>query len=199
MTMGLIKKIFSIPVLWIFVIYYYCSSERHKIRMDLDRFYMVHRGHKPNNYMIAFINEFVGFREFRSLFYCRIGRWVKLFSWLMPGEPMLVFGALSKNIGGGLFIQHGYATDIEAKRIGENCWINQKVTIAFRGNECPTIGNNVHIGAGAIIIGNVRIGNNVNIGAGAIIVKDVPDNCTVVSPMSFIIKRDGKRVHEELK
>ncbi|MDR2798933.1 MAG: serine O-acetyltransferase, partial [Treponema sp.] len=42
------------------------------------------------------------------------------------------------------------------------------------------IGDNVEIGAGAIIIGNIKIGNNVMIGANAVVTKDVPDDCTVV-------------------
>ena len=46
----------------------------------------------------------------------------------------------------------------------------------------PVIGDNVYIGAGAKIIGGVRIGNNVRIGAGCVVVEDVPDNCTVVMP-----------------
>ena len=60
------------------------------------------------------------------------------------------------------------------------------------------IGDNVRIGTGAVVIGPITIGNNVNIGANAIVTKDVPSDCTVVSPQAFIIKRNGKRVHEEL-
>ena len=67
--------------------------------------------------------------------------------------------------------------------------INQLVTIGYRGKGCPIIGNNVRIGSGAIIIGDVKIGNNVNIAAGAIVLEDVPDNCTVASPKAEIVKR----------
>ena len=49
-------------------------------------------------------------------------------------------------IGGGLFIQHGFATMIAAKSIGENCWINQQVTVGYKGSKIPpVIGNNVTI------------------------------------------------------
>lgn len=85
------------------------------------------------------------------------------------------------NIGKGLFIQHGFSTVISAKSIGKNCWINQQVTIGWSsGSKAPTIGNNVKIYAGAIVIGDVKIGDNSVIGAGATVVKDIPQNTTVV-------------------
>lgn len=54
----------------------------------------------------------------------------------------------------------------------------------------PIIGDNVYIGAGAKIIGAVRIGNNVRIGANCIVVKDVPDNCVVVTKGTCVIKKE---------
>lgn len=183
--------------MWIFVIMYIFCGEKQKVNMDIERFSKLHRG-RISTFLSDFYKEFVSFREFRSLFYYRFGRWSKLVSWLMPGEPLLGIGVSNGKIGGGLFIQHGYATDIEAESIGENCWINQKVSIAFRGNGRPTIGNNVRIGVGAIILGGIHIGNNVNIGAGAIVVKDVPDNCTVVSSSTYMVKQNGKKVREKL-
>ena len=82
-------------------------------------------------------------------------------------------------------------------KIGEGCTIYQQVTIGSndlpnsRGG-APTIGNNCLIGAGAKIIGNVRVGNNVRIGANAIVVDDVPDDCTVVmnKPRVIVRKKD---------
>ena len=89
-----------------------------------------------------------------------------------------------------MFVQHGYCTDVSCRQIGENCWINQKVTIAYKGKECPFIGNNVRIGVGAIIIGGVHIGDNVKSAAGAIVVKDVPANCVVACQPAQIVKRN---------
>lgn len=74
--------------------------------------------------------------------------------------------------------------------MGENCWINQKVTFGYQGKGCPTIGNYVRVGVGAIIIGDVHIGDNVNIGAGAVVVKDVPSNTTVVGQPSRYISKE---------
>ena len=64
--------------------------------------------------------------------------------------------------------------------IGANCTIFHQVTIGEGKGGAPTIGDNVLIGAGAKIIGNVHIGNNVKIGAGCIVACDVPDGATVV-------------------
>lgn len=81
---------------------------------------------------------------------------------------------------------HGIFISRYAK-IGKNCLIYQNVTIGEVNREAPVIGDNCLIGAGAVIIGGIRIGNNVCIGAGTVVNKDVPDNFTVVSqPMRFI-------------
>lgn len=91
-------------------------------------------------------------------------------------------------IGGGLIVMHGTGVVIGGGSvIGKNLTIFQNCTIG-NNKGFPTIGDDVFIGAGAVIIGNVNIGNNVKIGAGAIVVEDVPDNCTVVGPKASIIK-----------
>ena len=66
--------------------------------------------------------------------------------------------------------------------IGSGAVIYQGVTIGKNGENCdaPIIGDNVFVGAGAVIIGKIRIGNNVKIGANCVVFFDVPDNCTVV-------------------
>ena len=72
-------------------------------------------------------------------------------------------------------------------QIGENCCIYQNVTIGEIDRKAPVIGNNCLIGAGAVIIGDIRIGDNVKIGAGAVVNTNVTDNYTVVSqPMRMI-------------
>ena len=79
--------------------------------------------------------------------------------------------------------------------IGSNTIIYQNVTIGRRnGNkeESPIIGKNCIIGAGACVLGNIKIGNNVKIGANSVVVTDVPDNCTVVGIPGEIIKNGNK-------
>ena len=72
--------------------------------------------------------------------------------------------------------------------IGENCWIYQNVTIGEVKGKAPVIGDDCLIGAGAILIGDIKIGNRVKIGAGAVVSTDVPDDCTVVSQLARIIE-----------
>ena len=78
--------------------------------------------------------------------------------------------------------------------IGENCWIYQNVTIGEVNKKAPVIGNNCLIGAGAVIIGGVKIGSYVKVGAGAVVSTDIPDGCTVVSQTIRII---GKKQENE--
>ena len=73
--------------------------------------------------------------------------------------------------------------------IGEDCRIYQNVTIGEVNRKAPIIGRNCLIGAGAIILGDIKIGENVKIGAGAVVSTDIPDNCTVVSQPIRIIER----------
>lgn len=83
--------------------------------------------------------------------------------------------------------------------VGEGCTIFHQVTIGSnkvkdsKGYGAPTIGNNVLIGAGAKIIGNVKIGNNVRIGANCCVTVDVPDNATVVMDKPRIIIRNANK------
>ena len=73
--------------------------------------------------------------------------------------------------------------------IGEGCRIYQNVTVGEVGRKAPVIGEGCLIGAGAVILGDIKIGNHVKIGAGAVVNTDVPDNSTVVSQPVRIIKK----------
>ena len=195
-----VKMALSLPIAWIWVLAYKTSSQRDKIDKDLDRFCQVHNGCHPGNRRLYYmLSEFVGDggEEFRSLFLYRIGKKRHFLKHIMPhGAILLGFDVPRDKLGAGLFIQHGYCTDLSAREIGVNCWINQRVTLGYKGDGCPTIGNNVTIGVGAVVIGDVKIGNNVRIGANAIVVHDVPDNCTVCSPAATIVKRHDPSVNE---
>lgn len=94
---------------------------------------------------------------------------------------------------GGIQVFHGNSTIVYAQKIGKNFSVYQNVTIgrgkSRDGIDIPVIGDDVVVYTGAIIIGGVFIGNNVKVGAGALVNKDVPDNCTVVgNPMKVIYK-----------
>lgn len=126
------------------------------------------------------------YKEFRSVIYRRLGWCRFLTNGFLKGMDCLFI--YTKNIGGGLIIQHGFSTVIAAKKIGRNCHIFQQVTIGYNGTEAPIIGDNVVICSGAKVIGGIHVGNNVVIGANAVVCKDVPDNVVVAGVPAKIIK-----------
>ncbi|MDP2928687.1 MAG: serine O-acetyltransferase EpsC [Candidatus Omnitrophota bacterium] len=106
-------------------------------------------------------------------------------------------------IGNGLFIDHGMGVVIgETTIIGDNVTLYQGVTLGGTGKEKgkrhPTVGNNVVVGAGAKVLGNIKIGDNSYIGSNAVVIKDVPDNSTVVGVPGRITRQDGKKIDVNL-
>jgi serine O-acetyltransferase len=102
-------------------------------------------------------------------------------------------------IGKGVFIDHGMGVVIgETAIIGDYALIYQGVTLGGTGKESgkrhPTLGENVVVGAGAKVLGNLQIGSNVRIGAGSVVLRDVPSDCTVVGIPGRILYRAGERV-----
>ena len=126
--------------------------------------------------------------EFRSVFYKRAGVLRLLSSWWLRGKNTLEI--TTNDIGGGLIIQHGFSTIISAEKIGNNCKIYQQVTIGFDHDlKAPVIGDNVEVCCGAKVIGGITVGDNVLIGANAVVIKDVPSNSVVAGVPAHVIKR----------
>ncbi len=102
-------------------------------------------------------------------------------------------------IGRRFFIDHGMGVVIgETAIVGEDVTLYQGVTLGGTGKEHgkrhPTILDNVVIGGGAKILGNITVGRNSRIGAGSVVLRTVPDDSTVVGVPAHIIFREGKRV-----
>ncbi|MBP3920647.1 MAG: serine O-acetyltransferase [Bacilli bacterium] len=98
-------------------------------------------------------------------------------------------------IGSNFFIDHGVGVVIgETAVIGDDVTIFHGVTLGGTGKEKgkrhPTVGNNVFIGSGAKILGNINIGDNVKIGANAVVLKDVMPNTTVVGVPGVVVKKN---------
>ncbi len=102
-------------------------------------------------------------------------------------------------IGTGLFIDHGMGVVVgETSIIGNNVTLFQGVTLGGTGKETgkrhPTIGDNVVVGTGAKVLGNITIGSNSYVGANAVVLRSVPPNSTVVGVPGHITKQDGKKI-----
>lgn len=98
---------------------------------------------------------------------------------------------LNCQIGGGLMMPHPNGIVIHPDAvIGPNCLIFQQVTIGHRGDGVPTIGGHVDIGAGAKILGPIRLGDHAVVGANAVVLRSVPDGRTVVGiPAKLVPER----------
>ena len=84
-------------------------------------------------------------------------------------------------IGPGLYIPHPVGTVVMANHIGSHVTLVSCVTIGLRKEVAfPTLGDHVYVGAGARILGPINVGNNVTIGANAVVLRDVPDNSVAV-------------------
>lgn len=102
-------------------------------------------------------------------------------------------------IGPGFFIDHGMGVVIgETTEAGENLTLYQGVTLGGTGlareKRHPTLGDNVVVGAGAKVLGNIKIGHHVKVGGGSVVVRSVPEHCTVVGVPAEIVKRGTQKV-----
>jgi serine O-acetyltransferase len=127
---------------------------------------------------------------------------------LLPGALDVISRALFRvqigkavRIGPGLTMTHGHVVIDGRTTIGARCQINPWVTIGLSNSrklgfsvEGPTIGDDVHIGTGAKILGPVHIGDGARIGANAVVISDVPAGATVVGVPARVVgepKPDG--------
>lgn len=104
-------------------------------------------------------------------------------------------------IGKRFFIDHGLGVVIgETTVIGDDVLVYQGVTLGGTGKETgkrhPTIGNNVVLGSGSKVLGNINIGSNVRVGAGSVVISDVPDDSTVVGIPGKVTVNKGKKNHQ---
>ncbi len=151
--------------------------------------------------MIHRISHFLYQEEFFTAARClsQLGRWFTGIE-IHPGATL----------GPRVFIDHGMGVVIgETAEVGENSVIYQGVTLgagaaARKGAETrgvkrhPTLGKNCVVGSGAEIQGAVTVGDNVQVASGSIVLKDVPSNSIVVGVPGRVIYKDGQRVSEQV-
>ncbi|MEX0829786.1 MAG: serine O-acetyltransferase [Nitrospirales bacterium] len=155
------------------------------------------------------LEVFFTYSGFHALLAYRISHW--LWQWKLPFFPRLISQIArwltgveihpGATIGTGFFIDHGMGVVIgETTEIGDYVTLFQGVTLGGtgkeRGKRHPTLGNHVVVGAGAKVLGGIRIGDNVKIGANAVVLRSVPANSTVVGNPGRIVKYDGERLPE---
>ena len=186
------KKIIKIAInlyrLIIPIVLYRTCKYRSLIEADLRR-----NGDK--GLLITLIDN----KAFRNVFYYRTSK-QKILStlsriFLKPLETVELYISPEK-IGGGLRVLHNMGAVITPYSAGSNLTVGQGVTIGTNtkrdypsGRHNPVIGDNVHISTNAVVIGGITIGDNVLVGAGAVVTKDVPSNCVVAGVPARIIER----------
>ena len=126
----------------------------------------------------------------QALFFHRFAHW--LYKVGIPFVPRLI-SHIARFLTG---IEIGMGVVIgETAIVGDYSLIYQGVTLGGTGKESgkrhPTLGENVVVGGGAKVLGNIQIGNNVRIGAGSVVLRDVPSNCTVVGVPGRVVYRSG--------
>jgi len=196
-----IKKIFFTPLLLLYMIS--AAKQKQYIRADVDRWIDIQPRPEQTD-LTRLCALLAASKAFRNLYYFRLSKgslciksMVRVARLFFRPHPTLRLTS-GCEFGPGLFIQHGHCTGVACK-MGKNGWINQHVVIGSLDNSgSPTFGDNCRVTVGAKVLGNIRIGNNVTVGANAVVVKNVPDNCVVVGVPAYIIKRDGIRVEEKL-
>lgn len=200
------KKVFFLLFGWLtipHVFMYLLSRNKQTINKDVERWAKcAHiRPMGGNSFIINMMWLLLYIKEYRNVFYLRMGKkkWALMY---LPPLSTLYICTKSENFGAGTYIQHGFATVITAEKVGENCWINQQVTIGYNdskkyGYGKPTIGNNVRVSAGAKVCGNITVGDGSVIGVNAVVVKNVPAKSVIVPSPMIMIQEEGVRVNKK--
>lgn len=186
----MIKRVLLFPLLLPHLLCYLCSGNCKVIDEDMAAWSSYRIGLKGKGRFNELVSLLVNQKDFRTQFYLRIGKARVFLRLLLPDIKCYSFEGCE--IGGGWVLMHGFGVVLNGgAKIGKNCTMYQGVTVGTIDMKTfPTIGDDVFIGAGAKILGDVKVGNHVKIGAGAIVVNDVPDNCTVVGPKAVTIHKE---------
>lgn len=190
------KALASVNYIRTVPVYLCVLASKHKplIEMDIERWKKQDRLSFSN--LFEALNWYLTYRkEFRNLLQHRLKYPSKtVVCWLQYGIARILWWPLETlylttvDIGGGLYIQHGFATYVAAKSMGENCWVNQQVTIGYEGDQNPILEDGVTVHCGAKIIGGITMHRGSKAGAGAVVVKDVPAGAVVVGVPAHVVR-----------
>lgn len=125
-------------------------------------------------------------KEYRNVFYYRLPLVLrKLLNITLPRVPDCKIQC--SKVLGGVNVHHGWATIVLAERIGRNFSVYQNVTVGYGKDGKPSIGNNVTIYTGAVVVGKIMIGDNVRIAANSVVRHDVPSNSLVYGNPAVVV------------
>ncbi len=169
------------------------SQQRKLIEMDIARWNEIN---SLDNSLFVSLNWFLtDNKAFRNLLQHRLknpsrtlASWIHYIIARVLWKPLDSLYLNTPDIGGGLYIQHGFSTIVSAKKIGENCRIFQQVTIGYKGTEQPVLEDNVSVTCGAKVLGGITMHKNSIAAAGAVVVRDVPANAIVGGVPAKVIK-----------
>src|SRR5580698_7180008 len=153
------------------------------------------------------LEVFLCYSGLHAVWFYRINHWLWNQHFFLLGRLLSQFARFltgveihpGAQIGRRLFIDHAIGVVIgETAIVGDDVTLYQGVTLGGTGKEHgkrhPTIEDNVVVGGGAKILGNITVGRNCRIGAGSVVLRNVPEDSTVVGVPGHIIFRNGERV-----
>ena len=170
-----------------------CSKQKKLVEKDVERWNQIT---SVKGGLFTSLNlHLTETKEFRNLLLHRLKNpsrslmcWIHYFIARMLWKPLDSLYLNTIDIGGGLYIQHGFSTIVSARKIGENCRIFQQVTIGFTTEGSPVLEDNVSVTCGAKVLGDITLHSNSVAGAGAVVLKDVPENAIVGGVPAKIIR-----------
>ena len=166
------------------------SKSKEAIDKDLERWAQANHVNSGKYALLLYL--LTNSPDFRTIFYFRNRGIISSILNLYCRKEKYFRIDINTKLGGGVLTGHPYSTILNAESIGENFYVNHLVTVGEINGKRPTIGNNVSIYTGAIVIGDINIGNNVSVGAGAVVTKTIPYNCTVIGNPGRIINNSKK-------
>lgn len=188
------KKLFIYATCWRFIlhwIYFKTARNQSIISTDLKRNSRQFMGGNESDGFFALCYLMTFYSMFRNIFYARVGKYhhfyAKFLGIFAAPQKFLDISETSE-IGGGLLVQHGYNTIISPAKMGNNCWINQGVSIGHRTEVGqPEIDDNVRIAAGALVLGALKIGRGATVAPGAVVMRNVPPYAIVMGNPAKVI------------
>ena len=161
-----------------------CSDQRRLVEMDIARWNQIEGVNmgffKALNWHLTESKQFRNLLQHRMRNPSRTPKaWMHFFVARMLWKPLDSLYLKTTEIGGGLYLQHGFSTIVSAKKIGENCRIYQQVTVGYKETENPVLGDYVSVACGAKVLGGITMHNYSLAAAGSVVVKDVPENAIV--------------------